>query len=484
MLYSDIFGALGPIWDEMFVGVIIIDNLQRIIYYNKALGAMDELEPEEVLGYTIPEVYSVRGAESPIVSALSSKEPLKGRYLHYKTTRGRQINSLNHAYPIFYNGVLYGAICIVTDISSLTLQVQQSTASHHKQTQAVKIKDDDVILNFENIIGKNPVFREALEVAKIAASGPSSAMLIGETGTGKDLIAKAIHNYSKRSDKPFIAINCSAIPESLLEGILFGTSKGAFTGAIEKEGLLEHASGGTVFLDEINSMPISLQAKLLRVIQDHKVRRVGGLVEKKIDLRVISSSNINPLLAIENQTMRSDLYYRLGVIQVTIPPLRERPEDIPPLAKHFIKTISKRLDKTIAGISTKALSTLRTRNWPGNVRELEHTIESALNFVSDGEQLDQYHLKRASPHVGREQKRTGQALANYFPALGLLKGDNSETKNLRELLENYEKKLLNRSLQNNNWRLNLAAAELGLSPQLMSYKVKKFKLNYSTLEKQ
>ena len=487
MSQPNIVGALGPILDELFLGVLIIDKLGRIVYYNKRMGELDELTPEEALGYKISEVYSVRDDQSPSMRSLLSRRPVIGEYMIYKTARGRQIGSVNHAYPIFHQGELMGAICLVTDVSSLTKLVMSPVESEkNRAAPAADVKQAGV--TFDHIIGINPVFREAVDVAKVAAAGPSPVMLVGETGTGKDLFAQAIHNYGDRAKKQFMAINCSAIPEALLEGVLFGTTKGAFTGAVEKEGLLEHASGGTVFLDEINSMPVMLQAKLLRVLQDHRVRRVGGLSEKKVDLRIISAANISPLKAVADNTLRVDLYYRLGVIQVRIPPLRERPEDIPHLTGHFIETVSERLGKIIKGVTPGVLNSLKRRPWPGNVRELEHTIESALNFVSDGEQLAERHLKRAVRHIyminaAMPEEVPQRTIVEVRPrprADSVSWGESMSRPPLKGDLEIVERERLTQALRDSRGQVNRAAGLLDISPQLMSYKMKKYGLKRET----
>lgn len=459
---------LKSVVDQVFLGVLVIDGQGRIIFYNQKMGELDELNPEDTLGYTISEVYSVREADSPSMIALRTGRAVEGRFMAYRTARGRQLNTLNHAYPIYDQGELKGAVCLVTDVTSLMSmtwnpQSTRKTAPPEKSPKEQRIR-------FVDMIGKNPLFREAVDVAKVAAKGPSPVMLVGETGTGKDLFARAIHDYGSRARGNFMAINCSAIPEALLEGILFGTTRGAFTGATDKAGLLEHASGGTLFLDEINSMPLTLQAKLLRVLQDHKVRRVGGLSEKTVDLRIISASNVNPILAIENQTLRADLYYRLGVVQVIIPPLRERPEDIPPLARLFIEKANRKLGLKVTGLTTGVLQALRQRDWPGNVRELEHAIESAMNFTLNDEILSERHFRRSNRHVGI---RLPAALKQTPPPLW--PGRPPESRLKEEMLQ-AERAKLAEALKLNNGVINRAAAHLGLSPQLLSYKMKKHHL--------
>jgi arginine utilization regulatory protein len=446
----DLFGILTPILDQLFVGVLAIDQTERIFYYNQFMSDLDELSREEVLGYRICEVYSVRDCDSPTQIALRTGTPVLNRYMLYKTARGKQLASINYAYPIFSKGKVVAAICMVVDITVFAKQAEVTLKNevHQKPHSELLTK-----ITFNQLLGKNPLFREALDVAKIAAKGPSPVLLIGETGTGKDLLAQAIHHYGNRAKERFVAINCSAIPEALLEGLLFGTSKGAFTGAIDKEGLLEHSSGGTLFLDEINSMPLALQAKLLRVLQAHKVRRVGSLSEKIVDLRLISATNINPIKAIAENTLRADLYYRLGVIQIQIPPLRERQEDIPLLVNFFIEKIGLRLGKKIDGISPEAMAILRANPWIGNVRELEHSIESVLNFVSDHETLTEKHFKR----ISRQQIfKTDFDTHNVrrFPSLnpqidrkttspidfGVLHSPDSKGKNLKDDIDDEEKK--------------------------------------------
>ena len=216
---------------------------------------------------------------------------------------------------------------------------------------------------------------------KQAAKSDSSVMIYGETGTGKELIAQSLHNASKRANGPFLAINCAALPEPLLESLLFGTERGSYTGAESRAGLFEQANHGTLLLDELNSMNISVQSKLLRVLQDGMVRRVGGVSETHVDVRVLSSINVPPYQAIAEGNLRQDLFYRLGVVNITVPPLRERREDIPLLAKQFIMEFNKKLGKNVSTLHPDTLKLLQEYHWPGNVREFQHVIEHAMNII-------------------------------------------------------------------------------------------------------
>jgi len=236
---------------------------------------------------------------------------------------------------------------------------------------------------FENIIGKSKKMLDVLERAAKAAETDSSVCIYGESGTGKELIAKSLHLLGSRKDAPFVAVNCSAIPEGLLEGELFGYEKGAFTGAIRsKKGFFSQAHGGTIFLDEISEMPESMQAKLLRVLQEKQFYPLGGEKPLDVDVRILTATNKNLEEEVKNGRFREDLFYRIYVIPIPLPPLRDRKEDIPLLVDHFIKKIDGRMKKGVKGISMPTLQKLMSYSWPGNVRELENTIEYAMAMTT------------------------------------------------------------------------------------------------------
>ena len=237
---------------------------------------------------------------------------------------------------------------------------------------------------FENLIASSPVMVSVCDMIQKVAPTAATVLINGESGTGKDVIARTIHLNSTRAKKPWVAVNCAAIPENLLESEMFGHMKGSFTGAVaDKMGLFEAANGGTLFLDEISSMPLVRQGKLLRVLQEKEIRRVGGTKSIPVAVRVIVASNTNLEEEVVKGTFRSDLYYRFAVITIDIPPLRKRPEDIIPLAQHFVRT--ERGPRTIPEISADAVKILESYSWPGNVRELENAIKHALTFYQSGE---------------------------------------------------------------------------------------------------
>ena len=238
---------------------------------------------------------------------------------------------------------------------------------------------------FENLIGSSPLMTQVCDMIQKVAPTAATVLINGESGTGKEVIARTIHKNSPRAGKPWVAVNCAALPENLLESEMFGHMKGSFTGAYsDKQGLFEVANGGTLFLDEISSMPLLLQGKLLRVLQEREIRRVGGTKNIPVDVRVIAASNTNLEQAVVKGTFRSDLYYRFAVITIDIPPLRERKDDIIPLARHFIRLETPQ-GASVPAIAPETAQALMAYSWPGNVRELENAIKHALTFLSDGD---------------------------------------------------------------------------------------------------
>jgi len=254
-------------------------------------------------------------------------------------------------------------------------------AGHASRTVNLELWDESPCFDaqFEGIVGQSSALRRVLQMVQTVATGDSTVLLLGETGTGKELIARAIHNCSRRKDRAFVKLNCAAIPSGLLESELFGHERGAFTGAItQKIGRVEGADQGSLFLDEIGDIPLELQPKLLRVLQEREFERLGSTRTKKIDVRVVAATHRDLEGMILEGQFRSDLYYRLNVFPISIPPLRERPEDIPLLVRHFVREAARRLHKTIDTIPSETMTALTEYHWPGNIRELENVIERAV----------------------------------------------------------------------------------------------------------
>lgn len=307
------------------------------------------------------------------------------------------------------------------------------------------------------IIGTSPSMQEVFGIIRKAAESESNVLITGESGTGKELVAKAIHKMSKRSEGPFITINCSAIPETLLESELFGFEKGAFTGAnYTKKGLLELADGGTVFFDEIGDVSQIFQVKILRFLQEGEFFRIGGMKPVKVDLRIISATNKDLQLACKKGIFREDLFYRLNVINIHLPPLRERKEDIPLLVRHFLKKHGKkRRDVLIKDISDAVMEILKNYSYPGNVRELENIIERAISFANGPIILPSdlpVHLIKETNNTNRQRTK------------------------LRDALLQFEKELIENALKESEGNISRAASMLGIYRQQLQRLIKKFKI--------
>jgi len=311
--------------------------------------------------------------------------------------------------------------------------------------------------SFGNIIGKSPQMQKVFQLIKQVANTNSNVIIYGKSGTGKELVARAIHYNSPRKDKPFIAVNCSAIPESLLESELFGHEKGAFTGAISsRKGLFEEANGGTIFLDEIGDMSLAMQAKLLRVLEEKEIRAVGSDKPKKVDVRVIAATHKNLEKAVKEGTFREDLFYRLNVIPIYLPELRERVEDIPLLVEYFLKKYNEEAGRNVR-ISREALACMMKYSWPGNVRELENLIER-LVVLSTG---DEIRVEDLPEHI-----RACKA-EDIFEELTL--GE-------KITLEELEKRYILKVLQETGWHKSNAAKILGIDRRTLYRKIEEYKL--------
>jgi DNA-binding NtrC family response regulator len=333
-----------------------------------------------------------------------------------------------------------------------TRQLRKEVA-HLRSAQASKF-------GIDNIIGDSRHMKQVLDmVRKVAKSDASTVLIQGESGTGKELIARAIHMESARSDKPFMAINCAAVPETLLESELMGHEKGAFTDAkSQKRGLFEMSDGGTIFLDEIGDMEMGMQAKLLRVLEERTFRRVGGTKEIPVDVRIVSATNQELLKKIEEKTFRNDLYYRLQVIPIYLPPLRERREDIMPLVEFFIQYYNKEFGKTVAGVSKMACKFLEEYEWPGNVRELRNIIERAI-ILENEETLMLEHLPREL--ISKAGDFASGPMSLRIPPEGID-------------IEDVERELIRQALEISDGNQSKAAQKLNLGIDAFRYRMKKF----------
>lgn len=480
------FSSILSIYHE---GIVITDRTGMIIYYNDAMGKIDDLEPSSIIGKTILEVYDLSVEQSTTMRCLATKKAIINQPIFYQTHLGKVTNAISNVYPLLSEGMLVGAISYTKDY--YMAEEIFSTAPPARQNKPQK--RNGTRFSFYDIIGRQTDLSEAVRIAQMAANSPSPILISGETGTGKELFAQSIHNHGPSRVHPFVPINCAAIPENLLEGILFGTSKGAFTGAIDKAGLFEQANNGTLFLDELNSMPVSLQTKLLRVIQERKVRRIGSLQEIDLNLKIISSVNEDLHEAINNGHLRLDLFYRLGVVFIQIPSLREREHDLVKLVEHFISKFNTRLKKQIVAMSNEVLTLFRKYYWPGNVRELEHVIEGSMNLIGESKIVEKSHL----PHhflksisvIGENIKMVDQPIPQTFNDESHFAVDSHllDTQFSQPSLHKLEKahqvaesELIRQALTISKGNIAGAVKILGISSsQSLQYKMKKLNLKRS-----
>jgi len=320
--------------------------------------------------------------------------------------------------------------------------------------------------HFGNIIGQSPKMVVLYDLLEKVSPTKTNILITGESGTGKELVAKAIHYNSPRKEKPFVTLNCGAIPESLIESELFGHMKGAFTDAIAtKKGLFEVADEGTIFLDEISELPLLMQVKLLRVLQDKEFKRVGGTEDIRVDVRIISATNINLEEGVKEKRFREDLFYRLNVIQIKLPPLRDRKEDVQILANHFLKKYSEELNKNIAKISPEALPILLNYEYPGNVRELQNIIERAVALESNQE-LTAHNL---SSYLNEQPLLRKGPIDIEIPNEGI---------DLEKMVEDLERTLLLKALDKTKGIKKKAAELLHINFRSMRYRLEKYGLNH------
>ena len=419
-------------------GIVTVDSHGRIVQTNRSARRLFSL-PVSPAGRDFEDF---TGGRSGVLEHLATGKSFKAREILARHSGMTHFASFD---PIcMSNGEVVGGLLTVQEKKEVMGMAVEVTGSHAHFT-------------FDSILGSSACLGQALRHARIAAASTAPVLLCGETGTGKELFAQAIHNGGERRNRPFVAINCGAIPKELLESELFGYEEGAFTGARKggRPGKFELADSGTLFLDEIGDMPFDMQVKLLRVLQTGEIQRVGGLRTVPVDLRVISATNKDLRQAIEQQKFRADLYYRISTLNILVPPLRERPEDILPLAEYFIQRHRLRLNKPTAVLPPDTAAMLTAHAWPGNVRQLESAVERAMHLAEGGDLL--------AEHFGiAGLERTRQA-APSEPSGGSGQGT----------LEDLEQRAVAEALARHNGNIRAASRALGVSRPTLYRKLKK-----------
>lgn len=458
--------------DQIKEGIVMCDSDSRLSFFNNPAVRLDSLVAENVLGECVNDVYTMNGEENcALPETLQKRRPILNHRHRYTTKYGKQVDAVADTHPVIKDGQVLGAFNIVEDWSTvndlhkqiidLREKLLHYTSGNNKTKSVLSAR-----YTFDDIIFVSSPMRTVINQCRQVAKTDSSVMIYGETGTGKELFAQSIHNASNRSDGPFLAINCAALPENLLESLLFGSVKGAYTGAENRPGFFEQANHGTLLLDEINSMNISLQAKLLRVLQDGIIRRIGGSTEIKVDVRVLSCINIPPHQAIAENKLRQDLFYRLGVININIPPLRERKEDIALLATHFMMSFNSKLLKCVKGIDPITLEIFNTYSWPGNVRELQHAMEHAVIMLPE----DQYLI--TSEYIP-QNLLTEEDISSLSAAAA----EPEPSHSLHNKLQDIERNTLCQILMENEGNISKSAQVLKMSRQNLQYRIKRYKID-------
>ncbi len=448
------------------VGIHVIDKNRETIVYNEEMAQLEGLNRKNVLNKDLLKVFpSLDETSSTLVKVLETGEPVSNNTQTYLNYKGKSITTINTTIPLKNKNKTIGALEIaknITHIKKLSDQLMELQSElndgHNSKNKGIKH------YKFKDIIGNNKNLKKAIEIGRKASKTSSSVLIYGETGSGKELFAQSIHYEGVRRNNSFIAQNCAAIPDTLLEGILFGTEEGGFTGAVSRPGIFEQANGGTLLLDEINSMPLTLQTKILRVLQEGYIRRVGGVKDIPVDVKIIATTNEEPLHSIKQGKLRKDLFYRLNVVYIKIPSLRERRDDIPILCEHFIEKYNNKLFKDVWMISDDVLNVFNKYYWAGNVRELENAIESSMNYISD----DEHVLKREHFISCTRIFEDNKFLNTYY--------ERDLSQPLPNLLGNIEKKVIIHSLEDNDNNITRAAKELGIKRQTLQHKIKKYNL--------
>ncbi|MDK2785274.1 MAG: hypothetical protein PWQ41_1309 [Bacillota bacterium] len=374
---------------------LVVDDDGRILYLSPKYAQLLGTTAEAALGQPVEKV--IPGTRMREV--LARGQPDLGEYW---SIGGKQ--AIIHRYPVRQGGKIIGAVACgvfdnLTEANRFAVrlrELEQELKAYRRELAALRGSK----YTFSSIIGASPAFVQVVEAAKRAAQTPSTVLIEGETGTGKELFAHAMHAYGPRAAQPFVRINCAAIPAELLESELFGYEPGAFTGASRqgKKGLFELADQGTLLLDEVEALPLHLQPKLLRALEEGEIRRIGGQKGIPVDVKIIAITNVDLEQLVRSGRFRSDLFYRLNVVRLLIPPLRERKEDIPLLVAHFLSHLNRELGVSVTAVAPEAMKLLENYSWPGNVRQLRNTLERSLNLFPNGI-LTAEALLQANPHL-------------------------------------------------------------------------------------
>jgi arginine utilization regulatory protein len=435
--------------DSLNQCVEVVDYNGVYLYKSKKFAKLEGIKANHIIGKKIEEIYYRNNDIYYLRNTLKTGSIFKDIKVEYNIkSNSRKIQGITSTYPIISDRRIVGAYSVLNPPFADKLE-------------EIERNDNGTKYHFDDIIGNDKYLNSVIKQAKKAADSSSSILITGETGTGKELFAQSIHNYSSRSNYPFVAVNCGAIPETLIESILFGTSKGAYTGSMSKVGLFEKADRGTIFLDEIHAMPLFLQAKLLRVTQEKKLYKVGDNKEVSVNPRIISAMNVDPQKALKNGLIRPDLFYRLAVVLLELPPLREQKDDIINLGQYFINQFNSSMDKKVKKISDDVYNMFINYEWPGNTRELKNTIEHAMTVINYDD--DTLCFKYLPTHITKAYGRNDNIVI-------------PEIKSFDETISKLTKTIITKAFKENSGNINQTAKQLKMSPPRLYYRLKQLNL--------
>lgn len=450
-------------------GVQIYDENGYAIFFNNASRHLSQIpDTLDVKGRHLLDLFAIDENISTTMTALHTRAPVINRVDHFRTTAGAAISSANTSYPIRKGNRLIGAVVfeqtqeIVDTYKTKMNQIEKALKAFRPSSNPPTRLSG---YTFDHIIGHGKALQKAISIARRIASQNSSVLLVGETGTGKEIFAQSIHRASPRKNKNFVALNCAAIPESLIESLLFGTQKGSFTGSENKPGFFEEAEGGTLFLDEMNSMSLAMQSKILRALQESSFRRVGGQKDIHMDVRIISSCNKDPFQCIADNELRKDLFYRLSTVMLELPPLRKHKEDLEELISSHLSSIALQYVHGATQLDPQVMTLFKNYDWPGNVRELFHVLDYAQNLV-DGDTILLEHL----PSYLLKKIKEAPALSYNGANTSIDFKDHT----LQTLMDDYEHQILTQALDYYGYNITKTADSLGLRRQSLQYRIHKY----------
>lgn len=440
--------------------IILTDDKGYITYFITYRPDVNPHRPKNMVGKHMLEAFKTLTEEtSSVMRVIKTEEPILNEIQEFPYD-SYVVRSINTTMPIKENGKLVG-------VANMIRYLDGPFKRNEIVIDMKEKKDFGIRYHIDDIEGCSESISYLKQKIRMVSETDSAVLIYGETGVGKELVAQSIHGLSSRRNNRFVSQNCAAIPENLLESIIFGTVKGAYTGAENRPGLFEISKGGTLFLDEINSMEITLQAKILRAIEDNEVTRIGSNTPIKTDVRIISALNENPMDCIKNKKLRRDLFYRLSTVEIDIDPLRKRKEDISYMTDYYINYFNKRMNRAIIGIDDDVQKIFSRYEWPGNVRELRNVLEGAFN-IATSRKIKKKYLPN---YLLQEFDVEGIEMADEH----IIRWSNGEDFNLDEAIKEYERNIIISALHNSR-NLSEAAEKLGISRQNLNYKLNKHSL--------